>query len=127
MKQIKNITKSKVTALGSSVFILVMMPIVADAAGITQFLVTVRGWLNMLVPMLITLGIIAFFFGLAKYLLGGAEEHSKGLKIMMMGILAVFVMASLGGLVKMLQDTTGTSSSRAINPPCVGASCGAVR
>jgi len=123
MKQIKNITKSKVTALGSSVFILVMMPIVADAAGITQFLVTVRGWLNMLVPMLITLGIIAFFWGLAMYLFSDGEDKAKGLNRMMMGILAVFVMASLGGLIGILQNTTGAGKAKTINPPCVGRAC----
>lgn len=115
--------KHKVSALGASVFMLVMMPLVSEAAGITALLNTVRGWLNMLVPMLITLGIIAFFWGLAVYLFGGAEDHKKGLKIMMMGILSVFVMASLGGLVSMLQDTTRTGATKTISPPCVGKAC----
>ncbi|MCD5384614.1 MAG: hypothetical protein LRZ97_01720 [Candidatus Pacebacteria bacterium] len=114
--------KNKISVLGASA-ILFVLPLMVHAAGLTDFLNTVRGWLNMLVPMMVTLGIIAFFWGLAKFLFGGAEEHKSGLTIMVMGVLAVFVMASLGGLVGMLQDTTGAGKGRTINPPCVGAAC----
>ncbi len=115
--------KNKVSVLGVSAFALVLLPVVTYAQGFTEFLDKVSGWLNMLVPMLITLGIIAFFWGLAKYLFTDGEDKSKGLKIMMMGILAVFVMASLGGLVSMLQNTTGAGQGKTITPPCVGKAC----
>ncbi len=102
---------------------LAAMPMMASAAGLTSFLNKVSSWLTLLVPMLITLGIIAFFWGLAKYLFGGTDDHKQGLTIMIMGVLAVFVMASLGGLVAMLQETTGAGQGRSINPPCVGKAC----
>ncbi len=120
MKQIKNVAKSKMAALGASAFVLMVVPFVTEAKSITEFLGTVKDWLDMLVPMLITLGIIAFFWGLAMYLFKEGEDKGKGLNIMMMGILAVFVMASLGGLVKMLQDTTDTGGSNTLKGPCVG-------
>jgi len=124
MKQIKKTTVSKTSVIGASALALMVMPVMAHAAGITELLETIRGWLNMLVPMLITLGVIAFFWGLVKYLFKGDGEGKKeGLNLMMMGILAVFVMASIAGLVAMLQDTTGAGSSRTINPPCIGEAC----
>lgn len=75
-------------------------------------------------PIAIALAILAFFYGLAKYLFGGADDHSKGLKIMGMGILAIFVMASLGGIVALLQNTFGTGGQQNLNAPCVGSLCG---
>jgi hypothetical protein len=72
---------------------------------------------------MITLGVLAFFFGLAKFLFGCAEDHAKGRNIMIMGILAVFIMASIGGIVSVLQKTTGTEGGGALNPPCIGDKC----
>ena len=124
MKNIKN----KIAAISTSALVFVMMPLVSEARGLTDFLNTVNGWLTKLVPMMITLGIIAFFWGLVKYLFGeGSEGKGEGLKIMMYGILAVFVMASIGGIVKLLQDTTNTGGNNQITGPCVGVGCGRVR
>jgi len=119
--------KSKISVLGMSTFVLVMMPMLTHAQTVTGFLMKVRGWLNLLVPMLITLGIIAFFWGLAMYLFSDGEDKAAGLKRMMMGILAVFVMASLGGIIGILQNTTGAGKAKTINPPCVGTACQNVR
>ena len=104
-----------------------VLPVMVHAQTVTGFLIKVRHWLNLLVPMLITLGIIAFFWGLVKYLFSATgEDKSKGLNLMMMGILAVFVMASLGGLIGILQNTTGAGKAKTINPPCVGHACNQV-
>lgn len=116
--------KSNLAVMGASTFVLVVMPTITHAAGIGELLSKVRTWLNMLVPMMITLGIIAFFWGLVKYLFNdGSEGKGEGLKIMMYGILAIFVMGSLGGIVALLQDTTNTKSGGTINAPCVGKTC----
>ncbi len=117
--------KSKISVLGMSTFVLVMMPMLthAQTQTVTGFLMKVRGWLDLLVPMLITLGIVAFFWGLAMYLFSDGEDKAKGLQRMMMGILAVFVMASLGGIIGILQNTTGAGKAKTINPPCVGQAC----
>ncbi len=116
--------KNKITTLSSLLTMIVLLPSITYAAGVGELLEKVRGWLNLLVPMLITLGIIAFFWGLTKYLLTQGEDKKKGLDIMLMGILAVFVMGSIGGLVGLLQSTTGIDNgSNTINPPCVGKAC----
>jgi len=115
--------KSKISVLGASALVLFVLPALTHAQTVGKFLRTVRGWLNLLVPMLITLGIIAFFWGLAMYLFSDGEEKGKGLNRMMMGILAVFVMASLGGIINILQNTTGAGKAKTINPPCVGHAC----
>ena len=115
--------KSKISVLSASALVLFVLPVLTHAQTVTKFLTTIRGWLNLMVPMLITLGIIAFFWALAMYLFSDGEDKAKGLNRMMMGILAVFVMASLGGLIGILQNTTGAGKAKTINPPCVGRAC----
>ena len=121
MKQIKN----KMAILSTSAFILVMMPVITHAKGITGLLINIKGWLDALVPMMMTLGVIAFFWGLVKYLFGeGSEGKGEGLKIMMYGILAVFVMASLGGIVALLKETTDVKDAKLRAPTiCSGPNC----
>src|SRR5580693_870551 len=66
---------------------------------------TVASIIQALVGILFTLAIVAFFWGLGRYLFSSGDEKSKGLNTMLMGILAIFVMASLYGLVGILQRT----------------------
>ncbi len=64
--------------------------------------------LNGLIGVAITLAIVVFFWGLIKYLfVGGAEGKAEGLKIMFYGVVTIFVMISVWGLVELLQYTFG--------------------
>ncbi len=120
MKSLKN----KISALSASALMLVMMPVITHAKGINDLITNVGGMLNRIVPIMMTLAVIAFFYGLVKYLFGeGGEGKGEGLKIMMYGILVIFVMVSLGGLVAFMQDSTGVNKTRTITPPCIGTSC----
>ncbi len=119
--------KNKITVLGASA-ILFVMPVIVGAQsssdGIGSFITQVGTWVSSLLPIMLTLGVLAFFWGLAKYLFGGAEDHKAGIRIMTVGVLAVFIMASIGGIVAMLQRTTGTDQGGTLNPPCIGKDCG---
>jgi len=124
MKKIKNTVQSKMVALGASTFVLMVMPLVSHAKGISELITNVGSLLGRIVPIMMTLAVIAFFWGLIKYLFGeGGEGKGEGLKIMGYGILVIFVMVSLGGLVAFLQDSTGVNKSRTITPPCIGTNC----
>jgi len=101
-----------------------MMPLMASAGTLEGLAVRVTSLLGMILPIMMTIAVIAFFYGLAKYLFGGAEDKGKGLGLMGMGILALFVMASLGGLIAFMQDSTGVDKTRKITPPCIWKNCG---
>ena len=79
--------------------------------GITGLLLTLNNALNMLMGIAITAAIVVFFYGLIKYLMSGesAEGHASGLRIMFMGVLTIFVMVSIWGLVVLLQYTFGVN------------------
>ena len=82
-----------------------LLPLVASAADLGGFLVQVRGWIGMLVAILLTLAVVVFFWGLIKYLSAVGEEKHSGLMIMFYGILTIFVMVAIWGLVAFFAKT----------------------
>lgn len=83
----------------------------AQATGQTndanQLIRYIDGWLRAILPLLITLATVYFFWGLAKFVLNAGDEsartEAKG--IMIWGVVAVFVMVTFFGLVGWLQRT----------------------
>ena len=79
-----------------------------------------------LIPIAFGLAILGFFWGLARYIFSAGNEESKvdGKKIMLYGLIAIFVMASVFGIVKLAQNTLGIDSQGTLNqgtitPPVV--------
>ncbi len=60
---------------------------------------------NALVPFMLTLAVLYFLWGLAKFVLAAGDEGSRdsGKSIMVWGVIAITVMVSLWGLVALLQ------------------------
>ncbi len=96
---------------------LFLFPVLAFAQGLESVLVTINDLLNLIVPIIMVIAIIVFFWGLVKYLMaaGDAESKSQGLHLMVGGIIALFVMATVWGLVQVLQDTFGITEGNAPN------------
>lgn len=67
--------------------------------------------LRGLVPFMIGLTLLTFLYGVLKFIAAGSneEEHSEGRKFMLWGIIALFVMVSVWGLVSILTNTLGES------------------
>jgi hypothetical protein len=83
-----------------------VVPAIASAAGILDTIVVVNRILGAVVPLLITVALIVFIWGLILYLTKiGTEDKQKGIQIMLWGIVALFVMSSVWGLVALLQNT----------------------
>ncbi len=99
--------------------VLITLPIFASAqlSVTTKFLTSLKSLVTtILIPLVFTLGLLFFFWGMAKYIWSaGGKEKEEGKNIMVWGIIALFVMTSVWGLVKLLQTellvgegTTGT-------------------
>ncbi|MEK7068812.1 MAG: hypothetical protein AAB947_00350 [Patescibacteria group bacterium] len=108
------------TAITSALSVIgIFSPVVASAATITDTLVFISGFLNSLIGLFITLAIVVFFWGLIKYLWSmGSEDAHEGLKIMFWGIIAIFVMVSIWGIIGLLQNTFKVGSDGV--PPVPG-------
>ena len=59
--------------------------------------------LNRLIPVLIAAALVVFFWGLVKYILSGKSKGAKD--IMIAGLLGLFVMVSVWGIIRIAQNT----------------------
>ena len=75
--------------------------------------------LNDVIVLLITLAIVMFFWGLIRYLINAAdaEKRKEGMQTMIYGIIAIFVMVSVWGIIHLLQSTFGVSNTDAAQAP----------
>ena len=104
--------------LGSSVLAAatVALPALASAATLLDTLALVNTFLNALIGLFITLAIVVFFWGLIRYLVSVGEEKSEGLQIMFYGVIAIFVMVSIWGIIRLLQSTFKVTSTDPVIP-----------
>jgi len=87
----------------------VLFPATTYAADILSVIGKVREIIDLVVPIIITLAVIYFFWGLAQYIIntGSEEKRTEARNIMIYGIIILFVMLSVWGLVGVLGSTFG--------------------
>lgn len=77
--------------------------------------------LQYVVPIVISLAVIVFIWGVLKFVMSAGNEDARkeGRNLMIYGIIGIFVMVSVWGLVRVLQSATGLSngSNAAIGGP----------
>ncbi len=62
---------------------------------------------KILIPVTFGLAILAFFWGVALYIFGGEQDKEVAKKRMLWGVIAIFVIASIWGIVRFLGDSFG--------------------
>lgn len=92
----------------------VFCPVIANAAASpTNFkdvVIIAVDILTALLPVVILLAFMYFFYGLAQYLKDEGQNKDEAKQIMLHGVIAFFVIASVWGLVAILTTTFGTDS-----------------
>jgi len=67
--------------------------------------------IGLLIPLIIGIGVVLFLWGILKYVIAkGPEGKKNAIGIIVYGILAIFVMISVWGLVNVLSETFRLSS-----------------
>ncbi len=94
----------------------VAFPALASAATLLDTLALANTFLNALMGLFITLAIVVFFWGLITYLVNAGEEKAAGLQIMFYGVIAIFVMVSIWGIIRLLQSTFKVTSTDPVFP-----------
>jgi uncharacterized membrane-anchored protein len=114
------------SATSAAASIALFAPMLAHAQTIQAILTKISDIMGLLIPMALSAALIAFFWGLTMYLFKSGEDTESGRKIMINGILALFVMVSIWGIVALLQRTLGISSVTRVPAPsiCGQAGCG---
>ena len=77
-----------------------------NSGGIQELIISAQGVVGSLIPITIALALLVFFWGVARFILNAADsaEHENGRRLMIWGIIALFVIVTLWGLVGLLQD-----------------------
>ena len=80
-----------------------------SASGLVGLIHKLQDLLNAVIPMLVTLGVVYFIWGVVQYVIADGEEaKKKGKDGMIYGIIGLAVIISLWGLVYMLSSTFQT-------------------
>lgn len=109
----------KIITLGG---VLASVPMFAFAADAFSILTTIANILNYIVPILITLAVVYFVWGVIQYTVSTDEEAKKGAKGKIInGIIGLFVIVSFWGIVGIIRKTFNVGDSAYTNSvvPCV--------
>ena len=106
--------------LGTLLFVGVaaMAPVVTHAVTLGNTISTISKIINSLIPIVLAIAVLVFFWGLVKYLMSAdkPESRNEGLNLMFMGIIALFVMVSIWGIIRILQQTFQVEQGTPIVP-----------
>ena len=68
--------------------------------------------INALLPIIFALAIVAFFYGIFQYVFAHSIDGKKsGRNIMLWSLIAIFIMASLFGLIRLAQTSLGIDTA----------------
>jgi hypothetical protein len=91
-------------------------------SAIAKLLVQFGKWIGALVIIVMSFAIVLFFYGVAKYILGGANEEKRreGAYYMLYGVIGIFVMSAVWGLVFFLGNIVGVNIGGQSTVPSIG-------
>lgn len=75
-----------------------------DSGAVTQYIAAFQSIINAAIPFLIAVAVLAILFGLAKYAFAAGDEGAQdsGRRIMITGVIILFVMIAIWGFVNIL-------------------------
>ncbi len=111
----------KRTLIAASLFALPLVAAAQTPSNITTLIAFFGDTINRLIPVVIALAVLTFFWGLVQYIFaaGGGKAKKRGQEIMVAGLLGLFVMVSIWGLIRLLQNTLGVDSAVPVALPQV--------
>ncbi|MDO8569177.1 MAG: hypothetical protein Q7R89_00065 [bacterium] len=94
----------------------------AQSLGNLETLVRSVGRLvDLSLPIVVGIALLAFFWGLVQFILSQGDESKKtdAKKVMLWGVIALFVMITVWGLVKFIATSLGIELNTSITVPKV--------
>ena len=101
------------------------LPLVTFAQNDTQvvnLLLNLRKWLNIIIPILIIVAVVYFIWGVIQYVVmskGDEEAQAAARNKIVYGLIGIFVILSVYGLVFFLGRTLGVGQGGSAPVPCV--------
>jgi len=94
----------------------------ADFTFFGDALTQISGLINQLVPVLVAIALVFFLWGVVTFILSAGDEEARsiGKHKMVWGIIALFVIVSVWGLVSLLNEITGVEQGGGFSMPETG-------
>jgi hypothetical protein len=91
------------------------LPLTSFAAlgNISELVTDIGNIVNQIIPILFAVALLVFFYGLVKYIFGAEHNKDSAKKTMIWGVVALFVMASVWGLVRFIGEAVGVDQDTA--------------
>ncbi len=74
---------------------------------------------DVLIPLVFSLALLVFFWGVVKYIRSEGQGKAEGRNIMIWGIVALFVMASVWGLVYFIRNELNIGPATSATVPTI--------
>jgi hypothetical protein len=88
--------------------VLSAFPFLASAADAYSILTTINKILATIIPVLITLAVVYFIWGVIQYTLSSDEEAKKGARNkIVQGLIGLFVIIAFWGIIRLVTNTFG--------------------
>lgn len=88
--------------------LVLVSPSLALAADAFSIAGTIGQWLSYIIPILITLAVVYFIWGVIQYLIAGDEEKKKKATGMITaGLIGLFIIIAFWGIVRLVTNTFG--------------------
>jgi multisubunit Na+/H+ antiporter MnhB subunit len=108
---------------------LFLLPFIASAQALAPLvnIIQAAGYIvNLLIPIVIAIALLVFFWGLVKYIRSSGKGHAEGQKIMVAGLVSLFIMVSVWGIIVLAQGALGVNGNiKTQSAPSVQSSAGA--
>lgn len=92
-----------------------------DFSSIGSALSSISDFINRLIPLIISIGLILFLIGIVQFVTAGGDEEKRAAarSMIIFGIIALFVMVSVWGFVNILSRTFFQSEGETTGPRSV--------
>jgi hypothetical protein len=82
---------------------------------VVNFLVST---INLILPVLLGLSFLAFFFGIVKFIFkSGEKDHSEGIYFIKWSLIAIFILVSFMGIIAFFYNDLGFSGVKTLGIP----------
>lgn len=104
----------KLFILGSTALLVMPMLVFSESGGgIVGIISIFNNILSMIIPVLVTLAVVYFIWGVIQYLLVGNEEKKKKAKeVIFSGLIGLFVIISFWGIIRVISNTINVGPER---------------
>ena|SRR3989344_566083 len=92
------------------------LPLISFAQGLKALdglVVSIGSIVDRIIPIIFAIALLGFFYGLVKYIFGAEHDKEAAKKTMIWGVVALFVMASVWGLVRFIGTNVGVAEEGA--------------